>query len=179
MDFSTAKTLAGIGMVLELLGAVPAVGWIFSLVGLILFLIGIYNISQITKEKRIFNYLLIPAVLLLIVSVVFSVALSVVSVVFSVALFGAIFTGGLFAGGVAVAGFVTVVVLGIIALVYKVKAYRILAETLKVSIFNTAASFYKWGAILLVVFGIGFILMFVGDILAIVGFFSKPSEEVS
>lgn len=168
MDFSTAKTLAGIGMVLELLGAVPAVGWIFSLVGLILFLIGIYNISQITKEKRIFNYLLIPAVLLLIVSVVFSVAL-----------FGAIFTGGLFAGGVAVAGFVTVVVLGIIALVYKVKAYRILAETLKVSIFNTAASFYKWGAILLVVFGIGFILMFVGDILAIVGFFSKPSEEVS
>jgi len=50
---------------------------------------------------------------------------------------------------------------------------------LKVSIFNTAASFYKWGAILLVVFGIGFILMFVGDILAIVGFFSKPSEEVS
>ncbi|AJG41186.1 hypothetical protein TRQ7_06935 [Thermotoga sp. RQ7] len=168
MDLSTAKTLAGIGMVLELLGAIPAVGWIFSLVGLILFLIGIYNISQITKEKRIFNYLLIPAVLLLIVSVVFSVAL-----------FSAIFTAELFASGIAAAGFVTVVVLGIIALVYKVKAYRILAETLKVPIFNTAASFYKWGAILLVVFGIGFILMFVGDILAIVGFFSKPSEEVS
>ncbi|PLV55733.1 DUF996 domain-containing protein [Thermotoga sp. SG1] len=164
MNLSTAKTLAGIGMILEILGAIPMVGWIFSLVGLILFLIGIYNISQMVNEKRIFNYLLIPAVLLLIVSVVFSVAL-----------FGAIFAGGLFAGGVAIAGFVTVIVLGIIALVYRVKAYRILAETLKVPIFNTAASFYKWGAILLVVFGVGFILMFVGDILAIVGFFSNPS----
>jgi len=77
------------------------------------------------------------------------------------------------------AGFVTIVVLGIIALVYKVKAYRMLAESLKISVFNTTASFYKWGAILLVVFGVGFILMFVGDILAIVGFFSKPSEEAA
>jgi len=168
MDISTAKTLAGIGIIFELLGAIPAVGWIFSLVGLILFLTGVYNISQMVNEKRIFNYLLIPAVLLLIVSVVFSVAL-----------FSAILTAGLFASGVAAAGFVAIVVLGIVALVYKAKAYRILAETLKVPIFNTAASFYKWGAILLVVFGIGFILMFVGDILAIVGFFSKPSEEIS
>ncbi|MCD6551405.1 DUF996 domain-containing protein [Thermotoga sp.] len=168
MDLSTAKMLAGIGMILKLLGVFPTVGWIFSLVGLILFLIGIYNISQMTNEKRIFNYLLIPAVLLLIVSVIFSVVL-----------FGALLTRGLFAGGVAVAGFVTIVVLGIVALVYKMKAYRMLAEVLKVPIFNTAASFYKWGAILLVVFGIGFVLMFVGDILAIVGFFSKPSEEIS
>ncbi|ABQ47131.1 MULTISPECIES: DUF996 domain-containing protein [Thermotoga] len=59
------------------------------------------------------------------------------------------------------------------------KAYRMLAESLKISVFNTTASFYKWGAILLVVFGVGFILMFVGDILAIVGFFSKPSEEAA
>lgn len=144
------------------------VGWIFSLVGLILFLIGIYNISQQVGERRIFNYLLIPAVLLLIVSVIFSVSLV-----------ASLFAGGLFAGGVTLAGFVTIVVLGIIALVYKVKAYRMIAESLKISVFNTAASFYKWGAILLVVFGMGFILMFVGDILTIVGFFSKPSEEAA
>lgn len=136
--------------------------------GLILFLIGIYNISQQVGERRIFNYLLIPAVLLLIVSVIFSVSLV-----------ASLFAGGLFAGGVTLAGFVTIVVLGIIALVYKVKAYRMIAESLKISVFNTAASFYKWGAILLVVFGMGFILMFVGDILTIVGFFSKPSEEAA
>ncbi|MBZ4661663.1 MAG: hypothetical protein JG779_817 [Thermotoga sp.] len=168
MNLSTAKTLAGVGMIFKLFGAVPVVGWIFSLVGLILFLIGIYNISQQVGERRIFNYLLIPAVLLLIVSVIFSVSLV-----------ASLFAGGLFAGGVTLAGFVTIVALGIIALVYKVKAYRMLAESLKISVFNTAASFYKWGAILLVVFGVGFILMFVGDILAIVGFFSKPSEEAA
>ncbi|KHC92408.1 hypothetical protein Mc24_03258 [Thermotoga sp. Mc24] len=168
MNLSTAKTLAGVGMIFELFGAVPVVGWIFSLVGLILFLIGIYNISQQVGERRIFNYLLIPAVLLLIVSVIFSVSLV-----------ASLFAGGLFAGGVTLVSFITIIVLGIIALVYKVKAYRMLAESLKISVFNTAASFYKWGAILLVVFGVGFILMFVGDILTIVGFFSNPSEETA
>ncbi|ABQ47132.1 MULTISPECIES: DUF996 domain-containing protein [Thermotoga] len=89
MNLSTAKTLAGVGMIFKLFGAVPVVGWIFSLVGLILFLIGIYNISQQVGERRIFNYLLIPAVLLLIVSVIFSVSLV-----------ASLFAGGLFAGGV-------------------------------------------------------------------------------
>lgn len=32
MNLSTAKTLAGVGMILKLFGAVPVVGWIFSLV---------------------------------------------------------------------------------------------------------------------------------------------------
>ncbi|PLV60329.1 DUF996 domain-containing protein [Thermotoga sp. KOL6] len=166
MNLSTAKIMAGVGLILGFFGAIPAVGWIFSLIGTIFFLMGIYNISQITGERRIFNFLLIPAILLLIASFVYGVFLA-----------AALFVGGIFASGVALFGFLVIVVLGIVALVYKVKAYRLLAEVLKVPIFNIAASFYKWGAILMIVFGVGLILMFIGDILALIGFFSVPARE--
>jgi len=47
------------------------------------------------------------------------------------------------------------------------------------NIFNTVANLYKWGAILLIVFGIGAILMFAGVIVAMVGFFSMEERTAS
>jgi len=41
------------------------------------------------------------------------------------------------------------------------------------------ASLYKWGAILLIVFGVGAILMFAGVIVAMVGFFSMEERSAS
>lgn len=60
----------------------------------------------------------------------------------------------------------------IISLIFYVRAYRLLAQVTNMNIFNTVANLYKWGAILLIVFGIGAILMFAGVIVAMVGFFS-------
>ncbi|AEH51337.1 DUF996 domain-containing protein [Pseudothermotoga thermarum] len=168
MDMKTAKTLAGVGLILTLLGSIPAAGWLLGLIGLILFLVAVNNIAKIVEDQNVFTYFLIPTILWFVALVVISVTL--------MSSFGLIMMGRFFSAGAStIGGFIAVVVLGIISLVYRVKAYRLLAERLNVPIFNTAASLYKWGAILLIIL-VGMILMLVGDILAIVGFFTAPDQ---
>ncbi|WP_165147829.1 hypothetical protein [Marinitoga sp. 38H-ov] len=48
MDLKNAKIMAGIEVVLSITGH-------FRIIGVILLLIGVYKISEIIKDKRIFN----------------------------------------------------------------------------------------------------------------------------
>ncbi len=168
-----AGILAGVGLIFAyLLGLLPAVGWIFSFLGVILFLVGVYRISRIANDERIFRYFLLPMILSFVALVVaffglMGAALSALTL--DVFALGASF----------VVLLIVVLILLIVSLVSYVKAYRLLAEVTGVSIFNTVATLYKWGAILLVVFGIGAILMIVGSIIAVVGFFSIEEKTSS
>ncbi|WP_448524354.1 DUF996 domain-containing protein [Pseudothermotoga sp.] len=172
-----AGLLAGVGLLCSyLLSMIPSAGWVFSLVGLVLFLVGVHKISQLTGQKEIFNLFLLPVILGF-------VGITIASVMVIGAVMRVMMSGGfnLAAFGVATILLLIVsVVLLIISLISYVKAYKLLAQVTNMNIFNTVANLYKWGAILLVVFGIGAILMFAGVIVAIVGFFSmeeKPSAQ--
>lgn len=164
-----AGVLAGLGLLFSyILGMIPAAGWVFSLVGLILFLVGVHKISQLTGQKEIFQLFLLPVILGF-------VGVTISSITLIGSMVGMMARGSFnpFSLGI-VAIFLAVLALVflIISLIFYVRAYRLLAQVTNMNIFNTAASLYKWGAILLIVFGIGAILMFAGVIVAMVGFFS-------
>jgi len=57
-----------------------------------------------------------------------------------------------------------------------VKTYHLLA--VRVNTFNTAASLYKWSAVLVIVF-IGVILWFIAKIVAIVAFFTLKERAIN
>lgn len=171
-----AGLLAGVGLLCSyLLSMIPGAGWVFSLVGLVLFLVGVHKISQLTNQREIFNLFLLPVILGF-------VGITIASVMVIGAVMRMMMTGGF---GIASLGVTTIlvmivsVILLIISLISYVKAYRLLAQVTNMNIFNTVANLYKWGAILLIVFGIGVILMFAGVIVAMVGFFSMEERSAS
>lgn len=58
MDLKQEKVLGGIGAILTLFFIIPVIGWIISLVGLILIAISVKGLSEKLKERPIFtNYL--------------------------------------------------------------------------------------------------------------------------
>jgi uncharacterized membrane protein len=171
-----AGLVAGLGLLFSyLLSLMPAAGWVFSIVGLVLFLVGVHKISQLTGQREIFNLFLLPVILGF-------VGITIASVMVIGTAMRVMMSGGfnLAAFGVATILLLIVsVVFLIISLISYVKAYRLLAQVTNMNIFNTVANLYKWGAILLIVFGIGAILMFAGVIVAMVGFFSMEERTAS
>ncbi|MCS7175430.1 DUF996 domain-containing protein [Pseudothermotoga sp.] len=166
-----AGFLAGLGLVSSyLLALIPMAGWVFAIIGLVLFLVGIYKISEITNEKRIFQLFLIPVILGFIATIITLITMA--SAIASIMMRS---LAGLSASMIVL--IVAAVIILIVSLVSYVKAYRLLAEVTKMNIFNTVAKLYKWGAILLIVFGVGAILMLVGVIVATVGFFSMEQKQ--
>ncbi|HBT38808.1 MAG: DUF996 domain-containing protein [Pseudothermotoga sp.] len=171
-----AGLLAGVGLLFSyLLSMIPGAGWIFSIVGLVLFLVGVHKISQLTGQREIFNLFLLPVILGF-------VGITIASIMVIGSVMRTMMTGGFGIGSLGVTTILVIVVsvvLLIISLISYVKAYRLLAQVTNMNIFNTVANLYKWGAILLIVFGIGAILMFAGVIVAMVGFFSMEEKPVS
>ncbi|SHH21578.1 DUF996 domain-containing protein [Thermosipho atlanticus] len=196
MSLNVAKVLAGLGVIFGIFGYIPHVGWFFGLIGVILFLIGIYNISNILKNSKIFKYFLISIVFGFVSIVIFAIVIFAgmmnmlsehVVVPFGQTMsynyettdydFEEVHFEMPLSSMTSnfIISFITFAGLMIVAVIYKIKAYRLLSKYLSLNIFDMAASFYKWGAILVVVM-IGIVLILIGDILAAVGFFSIPEN---
>jgi uncharacterized membrane protein len=60
---SQTKTIGGVGAVLLVLSGVPGIGAPAALVGYILILFAIRNISKILEDKFIFNNMLIASII--------------------------------------------------------------------------------------------------------------------
>ncbi len=160
-NLSQSKMLGGIGSILIF---IPFV----SIVGYILMIIAIRDISQDLKDKTIFNNVLIAAA----TGIVGAVAGAAVIV------FGAItgiFTAGISAFFGAITGLLIVWVFLIISAVFLKRAYDSMGQELGVKMFGTAATFYLIGAVLTIVL-VGFLLLFVAEIMQAVAFFSIPDR---
>src|SRR2546425_365558 len=72
-SLSQAKTLGGVGSILVLLGAIPNIGFVLAIVGFILILIAVKNVSESVNEPAILNDMIIAVVLAIIGIVVFGV----------------------------------------------------------------------------------------------------------
>ncbi|HUK74323.1 MAG TPA: DUF996 domain-containing protein [Nitrososphaerales archaeon] len=160
-SLSQAKTLGGVGSILIF---IPFV----SLVGYILIIIAIKDISDDLQDKTIFRNVVIAAV----TGIVGALAGA------SVFVFGAVtsvLSGGVSAFlGIAV-GLLVVWVFLIISAVFLRRAYDSMAKELGVSMFSTAATLYLIGAALTIVL-VGFILLFIAEILQAVAYFSIPTQ---
>jgi uncharacterized membrane protein len=176
--------LGGVGSILILLTLVPEVGWILSIVGWILILIALKYISDIVNDSSIFTNAII-AVLLSIVGLVVAVVVVLGSVFRFMGLNGYTFgsgitststptdLGGLIAG--VLIGLAILWICGLVSAIFLRMSLGKVSRTLNVGMFGTAALLYLIGAALTIIL-VGFLLLFVAEILLVVAFFSIPDR---
>lgn len=152
-----AKTLGGIGSILEI---IP----FLSIIGYILTLIAVKYISDELQDKTIFSDMLY-AVITAIVGVV------VGALLFFFGFIASVFTFGLSAILGAVAFLAIAWIAFIISAVFVKRAFDKMATRLNVGSFRTAGTLYFVGAILVIVL-VGFLILFIAYIFQIVAFFS-------
>lgn len=183
---SSAKTLGGVGSILILLFIVPAVGTVISIVGWILVIVSVKSISDALGDRKVFNQVLISAVLAIV-----GIAVGALVVFGSFLRFaglngmnmfhsnpGAITPTSPGIGGLVVGvalGLVVIWVSFLISAVFLRRGYDTVSSRLGVKMFGTAALLYLIGAALTIVL-VGLLLIFVAEILQIVAFFSIPEE---
>jgi uncharacterized membrane protein len=190
---SQAKSMGGVGSILVLLSFVPSVGFVLGIVGLVLVLIAVKQISDAVKDREIFNNVLM-AIILQVVGIgilTFAVLVGLLSLfamapsLFAMTPFGSPFNGfggpGLIYGGevfffgILIVGLIAMWIVLIIAARFLRKGYERIAVTTKTEMFRTVGHWYFYGALLVIVF-VGFIIILIAEILQIVAFFSLPES---
>jgi uncharacterized membrane protein len=185
-SLDSVKTLGGVGSILTLLAFIPTVGVVLAIVGLILVLVALKYASDIIGDPKIFNNMLYAVILGIIGLVVGVVA--VVAVVFQAIGIGYLsssfaytapstVTAGDIMGmlGAILVGLAAIWVCFLISSIFLRRSYGELGKRVNVSLFGTAALLYLIGAILTIIL-VGFLLIFIADILFIVAFFSINTQ---
>ncbi len=184
---SEAKILGGIGSILIILSAVPYAGIVVGIAGFVLVLIAVKYISEYLKDPSIFNNVLI-AVILSIVGIAVSYLMVLGYLMASFLGLGRIIQGagtgpaqiGFFTSAllIIIAGIVVAWIFMLISALFIRRSYTSIADKLGINLFNTVALLYLIGSALTIVL-IGFIIIFVAEILQAVAFFSieEPPER--
>jgi len=176
VNISTQKMLGGIGSILILLVTMPGtVATLLGIVGVVLWLISIYQLSNILRKPSIFQKVLIGFILN-VAGVVIAFAFGLMAGIASFATMrdeaGAILGLG---SGIVIAAIVAYAIIVVSFYFYK-QAYDILAQSTTQNLFKIAGLLMFIGAITIILFGLGGLLMLVGYILLAVAFFTAPNE---
>jgi uncharacterized membrane protein len=185
-SLSNAKTLGEVGSILVLLTVAPSVGWVLGIAGFVMILVAVNYISDNLNERKIFSNMLTSVILSIAGVLVASlVVLSTVLSAFSQGYFstsypftpstsvttaqwitfGAEIGVGLFVGWI----------LFVVSAIYLRRSYNSIGSKLNLHTFSTAGLLYLIGAATTVV-GVGFIILFVAEIVTAVAFFSLPER---
>lgn len=157
-SLSNAKTLGGVGGILVFIPGVSLVGWILILVAL-------KDISEVLQDKTIFDDALLAGIMAIIGAVV---------------LFFAAFSAFIFAPlGFALFWGVIVLfaVFAIISAVFLKRAYDKIAPRLNVQSFTTAGLLLLIGTITTIIF-IGFLIIFIALIFQVIAYFSIRDQPL-
>ena len=178
-----AKNYGGVGAILLLISTfIPVVGIVVSIAGFILVLLAVKYISEAVGDRSIYDNMLFFVIVAIIGFVVaflfiftallpflgpgFQPPTDLPDITNPLAIF-AIFTVLI---GLAIAW-----ILSIVAAVFLRRSFNSISAHLGVGLFRTTALLFFIGAILLIVL-VGFVLIFVAEILMIVAFFSIPEQ---
>ena len=176
-----AKTLGGVGSILVLLTPIPYVGAVLAIAGFIMILIAVKYVADVLGDRKIFNNMII-AVVLAIVGIVVGV-IFVVSAIYSLIGLGSYsYTGATtlptgFVAAIAsiIVGLVLIWIFYLVASIFLKRSYDSIATRLNVGMFHTTGLLYLIGAATAIIF-VGFIIVFIAQILQIVSFFSIPEQ---
>jgi uncharacterized membrane protein len=183
-ELSSAKTLGGIGSILILLTLVPWAGVVLSIVGWIMILIALKYVSDIVNDGSIFSNAII-SVILSIIGLIVGFLVVIGSVYRFMGLNGYTFgsgatsttpptdVGGLIVG--ILVGLAVLWIFGLVSSIFLRMSLNKVSRALNVNMFSTAALLYLIGAALTIIL-VGFILLFVAEILLVVAFFSIPDR---
>ncbi len=176
VNISTQKMLGGIGSILILLVFMPGtVATLLGIVGSVLWLISMYQLSNILRKPSIFQKVLIGFILN-IAGIVIAFAFGLMAGILSFAIMrnetGAILGLG---SGFVIAAIVAYAIIVVSFYFYK-QAYEILASAIAHNLFKIAGLLMFIGAIAIILFGLGGLLVLVGYIVLPVAFFTAPNE---
>jgi uncharacterized membrane protein len=178
-----SKTLAGEGAILLLLSLVPYAGWILGIIGVILLMRGMKELSNYYQDEEIYKNALTGVKYYIVAIVAAGVAIAA----FTIGLWSAtgfVFTEGSFvltaAFGVGIisflAGLIVAFVFYILAASHLRRTFNVLAQKSGEASFNTAGTLLWIGALLSII-GIGLVLIFVAWIFATIGFFAMKPQQ--
>jgi uncharacterized membrane protein len=188
VELSNAKIFGGIGALLLLIGGfIPYGGPIVSILGLVFIFIAVKTISDLTKDKDIFNNYLMHFI--------FGILTIVAIVIIMLIAFGAAggfswisslenaeitdiesfweYFGDLLVG--CVLALLVGWILTIIAAIYLRRSYNSIAEHTKVKLFKTTGTIYLIGAFTTIIL-IGFLILLIARIIEIIAYFSLPDK---
>jgi uncharacterized membrane protein len=176
-----AKTLGGVGSILVLLTPIPYAGPALAIAGFIMILVAVKYIADVVGDRKIFNDMIIAVVLAIVGIAVF--AILVVGAIYSLIGLGSYsYTPGTappsgFTAAIAaiIIGLVVIWVFYLVSSIFLKRSYDTIATRLNVGTFHTAGLLYLIGAATTIIF-VGFIIVFVAQILQIVAFFSVPEQ---
>jgi uncharacterized membrane protein len=204
MTFESSKTLGGIGAILMFISVFPYINYfgIIPLIGAILFLIALYGFARTYKESGIFDNALY-GVIAGIVGVVLSIAIGIAVVLpnikdFLMKLYPSWNgnwttisslsgmtpnTGNIGFGDVipfitaAILVIVTLWVFAIIATFLFRRSLKQLSAKTNVGLFSTAGMLLLIGAVLIIAFGFGLLLMWIASLILAIAFFRMKPQE--
>lgn len=202
------KLLGGIGAILLLLTIIPGIGLLFGIAGLVLILIALAQLSNIVVEKRIFNYYLTSVVVSVAGSVASLTAVVgiLVKKLSGIAMdtlprfpvrrfylgrdwsfeirnadqFGKMFSFLKSNLWILIVIIAAIWIVFIVSSIFAKLSLDKISEKTENQNFKTAGLLLLIGAFLIPVFGLGFVVMYVGRIFEAIGFFSlKEKLELS
>ncbi|MEM2225203.1 MAG: DUF996 domain-containing protein [Candidatus Caldarchaeum sp.] len=176
-DLGQARVLGGVASILLVLGIVPSVGPMLGIVGFVLLLVSLKQISDIVQQPAIFKNALIATI----VGIVGAVA----AIVFGGAAIMSLFTNG-FSQFDIVRTFVSILLALVVVWVALVvssmflrKSLNLTANVLGIGLFRTAGLLILIGAILTIIL-VGAIVVLVAYVLLAAAFFQvKPDSQPS
>jgi len=177
-----SKTLAGEGAILLLLSMVPYAGWILGIIGVILLLRGMKELSNYYQDEEIYKNALTGVKYYIVALLAAAVAITALVIGIWTAT-GFTFTSGFIptAGfGVGIISFLGGIVIAfvfyIVATSHLRRTFNTLAQKSGEASFTTAGNLLFWGAILTIVL-VGLLLILIGWIFATIGFFTMKSQQ--
>jgi len=184
VSFEYAKTLAGEGAILLLLSLVPYAGWILGIIGIVLLLRGMKELSNYYQDEKIYQDSMTGVKYYIIAIIAAGVAIAAMTIgVWSAT--GFTFTTESFvptvAFGVGLAAFLAGVIIAfvfyVLASSHLRKTFNTLAQKSGESSFATAGILLWLGAILTIIL-VGLVLIFIAWIFATIGFFTMKSRQL-
>ncbi len=178
-----SKTLAGEGAILLLLSLVPYAGWILGIIGVVLLLRGMKELSNYYQDEEIYKNALTGVKFYIVALVAAGVAIAALVVgIWSAT--GFVFSSDFVptvAFGVGLTAFLAGIIIAfvfyILATMHLRRAFNTLAQKSGEASFTTAGNLLWWGAILSIVL-VGLVLIFIAWIFATIGFFAmKPQQQ--
>ncbi len=177
-SFEYSKTLAMEGSLLVLLGLVPYVGWVLGIIGVVLLLRGMRELSNYYQDSEIYQNSLtgVKYYIVALIAIAVSGAGFVVGLVVG-DIGAAVVVGNVIGLVVAIASLVIAFVFYVLAATHLRKTFNALTEKTGEHSFSTAGVLLWWGSILTIIV-VGLFLIPIAWIFAVVGFFTmKPPQQ--
>lgn len=184
-----AITLGRIGILLPIATIIPLIGSLAGLASIVLLLISHYNFSKFYEKPVIFNAALTGFIIQIVLSTAGFIMLGIAFASNSVLGLGSgdfsgfdfqEFKEGLFQSTLSIIASLLVLISFIVGYYFIFKAMKPLAVKTGVKYFNTAGLLYFIGAIGIIVFFVGFLVIFVAWILHVIAYFTiQPEAEAA